>query len=116
MSETILEVDELATHHYIQEIYVADTTVHAIGPETITYRSTGSIDVILQFGSNSDVARGDGAELEQSFPFSCDIEIPLLDPWDLGLAETRYGVDVSSWRDAMKPDEVDLTSEVGEDY
>jgi Predicted pPIWI-associating nuclease len=116
MSETILEVDELATHHYIQEIYVADTTAHAIGPETITYRSTGSIDVILQFGSNSDVARGDGAELEQSFPFSCDIEIPLLDPWDLGLAETRYGVDVSSWRDAMKPDEVDLTPEDGEDY
>lgn len=116
MNETILEVDELATHHYIQEIYVADTTVHTIGSQTITYRSTGSINVILQFGSNSDVSRGDGAELEESFPFSCDIEVPLVDPWDLGLAETRYGVDVSSWRDAMKPDDVDLMPDDDEDY
>lgn len=110
------EVDELATHHYIQEVYVVDTIVHAIGSQTITYRSTGSINVILQFGSNSDVERGDGAELQESFPFSCDIEVPLVDPWDLELAETRYGVDVSSWRDAMKPDDVDLMPDDDEDF
>jgi len=105
LSETILEVDELATHHSIQEVYVDKTIVHAIGPDTITYRSTGSVDVILQFGSNSDIRNDMGAEIEQSFPFACDIEVPLSEPWNLEWAEPRYGVDVSKWRDAMRPDD-----------
>jgi hypothetical protein len=105
LSETLGEVDELATHYYLQEVYVDHTEVHAIGPETITYQSTGSVDVILQYGSNSDVRNDMGAELEQSFPFTCHIEVPLSEPWNLELAETRYGVDVSEWRDAMMPDD-----------
>lgn len=105
LSETILEVDELATHHYIQEVYVDRTTVHAIGPDTITYRSAGSVNVILQFGSNSDIRNDMGAEIAQSFPFACDIEVSLSEPWNLEWAEPRYGVDVSKWRDAMRPDD-----------
>jgi len=53
------------------------------------------------------VSRGDGAGLEQSFPFSCDVELPLSDPWNLERAEPRYGVDVSEWRDVMMPDDED---------
>jgi len=105
LRETILEVDELATHHSIQEVYVDRTTVHGIGPDTIIYRSTGSIDVILQFGSNSDVRNDLGAEMEQSFPFACDIEVSLSEPWNLEWAEPRFSVDVSKWRDAMRPDD-----------
>lgn len=116
MSETILEVDELATHHYIQEIYVGETTVHTIGPETITYRSTGSIDVILQFGSNSDIRNDMGAQLPQTFPFSCDFEVSLSDPWNLDCAEPSYGVDVSSWRDATMPDDIGPTPDDNEEY
>jgi len=104
LSESLVEVDELATHWSLQDVYVDETVVHVIGPETITYRSTGSIDVILQFGSNSDVRNDMGAELPQTFPFTCDIIVPLDDPWELGLAETRCGVDVSEWADAMRPE------------
>lgn len=109
--ETILEIDELATHHYIQEIYVGHTTVQTIGPATITYRSTGSIDVILQFGSNSDLRNDMGAEIPQTFPFFCEFDVSLSDPWELENSEPRYGVDVSSWRDAMRPDDIDLVPE-----
>jgi Predicted pPIWI-associating nuclease len=105
LSESLVEVDELATHWSLQEVYVHETVVHAVGPDTITYRSSGSIDVILQFGSNSDVRNDMGAELPQTFPFTCDIVLPLDDPWDLGLAETRCGVDVREWTDAMRPDD-----------
>jgi len=104
LSETLGDVDELATHHSIEEIYVGRVAVHAIGPHTITYRATGSVAVTLQWGSNSDLRRGDGAELDQSFPFICDIELPLDEPWELGLAETTYGVDTSDWWEAMAPD------------
>jgi hypothetical protein len=105
LNESLVEVDELATHWSLQDVYIDETVVHAIGPDTVTYRSTGSIDVILQFGSNSDVRNDMGAELPQTFPFTCDIIVPLDDPWDLSLAETRCGVDVSEWTDAMQPED-----------
>jgi hypothetical protein len=52
LNESLVEVDELATHWSLQDVYIDETVVHAIGPDTITFRSTGSIDVILQFGSS----------------------------------------------------------------
>ena len=108
LSETLAEVDELATHWSLQEVYVAETRVLSIGAEAITYRSTGSIDVVLQWGSNSDVRNDMGAELEKSFPFHCEMQVPISEPWNLELAETTsYGVDTRAWRDAMKPDDWD---------
>lgn len=105
--DSLVEVDELASHFSLEEVYVDRTVVHAIGADTIIYRATGSVSVILQWGSNSDLRRGDGAELGQSFPFFCDIELPLDEPWELGLSEVTCGVDTGSWRDAMRPDEWD---------
>jgi len=97
MAETIVEVDVLATHHFVEEVYVHETKVHVIGPNTIIYRAHGSLSVTLQWGSNSDMQRGDGAELGECFPFHCDIEVPLADPWKLANAYTHYEVDTSEW-------------------
>jgi hypothetical protein len=107
ISDTIVEVDELATHHSVDEVYVAATSVRSIGAHFITYRATGTIAVGLQWGSNSDMRRGDGAEIDQSFPFFCDITVSLDDPLNMAYSETAYAVDVSSWRDGMTPDEDD---------
>nr|WP_249814757.1 hypothetical protein [Bradyrhizobium barranii] len=49
--------------------------------------------------------RGDGAEADLSFPFHCDIRVSLDDPLNMAFSETEYGVDVSSWRDGMAPDD-----------
>lgn len=105
LSETILEIDELATHHSVDEIYIDDITVQKIGADSIKYRVTGSIGVRLQWGSDSDLRRGNGAETEQDFPFSCEFQLPLDDPWDLELASVSYDVDTSRWRDMIAPDE-----------
>uniref|UniRef100_A0A939M556 Predicted pPIWI-associating nuclease group 2 domain-containing protein n=1 Tax=Bradyrhizobium barranii subsp. barranii TaxID=2823807 RepID=A0A939M556_9BRAD len=59
----------------------------------------------MQWGSNSDMRRGDGAEADLSFPFHCDIRVSLDDPLNMAFSETEYGVDVSSWRDGMAPDD-----------
>ena len=107
MSDSLGEVDELASHYSLNDVDVDRITVHAIGADFIRYRATGSVGVTLQWGSNSDLRRGDGAELDQSFPFCCDIELPLDEPWELALAETTCGVDTSEWTEAMKPDEWD---------
>ena len=105
LAETIQEVDELATHHSVEEIYVAETVVRAITAIDIVYRATGTLSVGLQWGSNSDVRRGDGAEIDKSFPFHCDITVPLEDLWDPSLGDVLYGVDTSEWVGAMQPDE-----------
>ncbi len=105
LSDSMLEVDELASHFSVDELYVDDVAVSAIGADKITYRVTGSVEVTLQWGSNSDVERGDGAESAQSFPFDCEFQVPLDDPWDLKHAKLSYGVDVSKWHEAMAPDE-----------
>lgn len=97
LSETILAVDELASHYSVEEIYVDTITVDAIGPDRVTFRATGSIAVVLQWGSNSDLRRGDGAEMEESFPFWCDIVLPIESPWDLLNAETEYCIDTREW-------------------
>jgi hypothetical protein len=108
ITDTIQEVDELATHHSVEEVYIGDTSVRSIGPHFITYRATGTIAIGLQWGSNSDMRRGDGAEANLSFPFYCDIQVSLDDPLNVAFSETDYAVDVSSWHDGMSPDEDDL--------
>ncbi|MFN3625986.1 MAG: hypothetical protein ACK4TP_18275 [Hyphomicrobium sp.] len=97
LSQTILSIDELASHHTIEEIYTERTHVALIGPGFVRYRATGSVSVTLQWGSNSDMRRGDGAELDESFPFECLFDVPLDDPRDLERVVVVSGVDTSSW-------------------
>jgi hypothetical protein len=97
VTETISDIDELATHHSVEDIEVEHVAVYKISHDTITYRANGSIYVTLQWGSNSDVRRGDGAELDESFPFHVDMVLPLDQPWDMSNAETNYGVDTREW-------------------
>lgn len=101
LSETIMEVEDLAPHFSVDELYVDDISVEHIGADSVTYRVTGSIEVTLQWGSNSDVRNDNGAEVGQSFPFQCEFQLPADDPWNLDPAEPKYFVDTSSWRDMM---------------
>lgn len=97
LSETIQAIDELSSHYTIEDIYTDKTDVASIGPSTVRYRASGTVSVTLQWGSNSDLRRGDGAELRESFPFECLFDVPLDDPRDLAEAEIVSGVDTSSW-------------------
>jgi hypothetical protein len=69
LEETIQAIDELASHYSLDEIYADQTSVKSIGSQQITYEAEGTVDVTLQWGSNSDVRNGDGAELSENFPF-----------------------------------------------
>jgi predicted pPIWI-associating nuclease len=55
----------------------------------------------LQWGSNSDLCRGDGAVLPQSFPFECDIPASVDDPTTFETSMTELRVDDGGWRDSM---------------
>lgn len=103
--ETIESIDELSSHHSIEEISVNHISIESIGAHEITYHVEGTISATLQWGSNSDLRRGDGAELNQSFEFFYDVKNSIDDPWNLSAAEISHGVDTSDWWDAMMPDE-----------
>lgn len=97
LCDTIQSVDELATHHTIEGVSVGSARVVDITFNTVRYRVKGSIDVELQWGSNSDLRRGDGATLDQSFPFSCEILASVGAPFEFDSDETAVLVDTSEW-------------------
>jgi hypothetical protein len=98
LRETIIEIDELATHHFIDEVYTDDVTVVRISACRIHLLAEGTIGVELQWGSGSDRARGDGVEISESFPFSCNLTCPVDEPDNVDADEHDLRVDTSSWR------------------
>ena len=95
--ETIQDVDELAPHHSVEEVYVEDTRVVSLTHDTIYFKATGTLAVGLQWGSNSDVSRGDGIELDANFPFEVTMQSPIDDV--SSFYEVEYSVDTSTWSD-----------------
>ena len=95
--ETIQAIDELASHHFIDEIYTDKIEISEINHEFITFHVNGSIGCELQWGSNSDLRRGDGTTLPQSYPFTCELISPVCDPEAVESIEESLGVDTSSW-------------------
>ncbi len=99
LMETIIGIDELASHHSIEEVYTDRIEIFEINHDVIKYRAHGSIGCILQWGSNSDLRRGDGATLPESFPFICELVSPVGSPEEVECMEDTLGVDTSSWSD-----------------
>jgi hypothetical protein len=95
ITETIQSVDELATHHSVEEVYVERTRVVSLTHDTIYIKATGTLAVELQWGSNSDLSRGDGATLDDSFPFEVTMQSPIDDV--SSFYEVEYSVDTSTW-------------------
>lgn len=97
--ETILAIDELATHHSIDEVYTDHVEVEAIDDQFIHIIARGTIECELQWGSNSDLRRGDGAVFPQSFSFECELKSDVEIPGDFHPDLATLRVDTSSWRD-----------------
>ncbi|MNH43809.1 hypothetical protein D3C87_1521910 [compost metagenome] len=67
---------------------------------------TGSVDVGLQWGSNSDVARGDGVEADENFKFELTFNASTLTPTDF--EDSQYTLDLGKWeRDHFEREEED---------
>lgn len=71
--------------------------VTAIDHEAIEFTAYGNLEVELQWGSNSDVNRGDGAVMRDSYPLTCKFVSKVSDPEDIEVIEDSLCVDTSSW-------------------
>ena len=74
IEETFSEIDILATHHYLQNVHIEELDVLDIDHEFIYFEATGSIWYEMQWGSNSDLKRGDGLVKDAFFDFTCQID------------------------------------------
>lgn len=105
LRETILAIDELATHHTIEEVYTDKVHIVGIDSYFVRFEAHGTVSCELQWGSNSDLRRGDGAVLPQSFPFRCELWSPVDDPQSIQTDENAFGADTSSWREGYYDEE-----------
>lgn len=98
MWEVSDEIDILATHHTINEIDVESHKLTKIESDEITIEAEGTIKVTLQYGSDGDLRRGDGHEMDDNFPFTSIIKIKLAKKLEKSKVEIEsYKVDTDSW-------------------
>lgn len=97
ISESVTEIMEVSTHQYIEDIYHNDAYVESIGPKSLSIRVTGHLDCELQYGSGSDLRRGDGAVISTSFPFNGSIDVKFEAPLGSVMEVNNLNVDISSW-------------------
>jgi len=97
LSDSLIGLIDLASHFSVEDVDIATITVSSIDDQSVHYEAVGLIHCILQFGSNSDLRRGDGAEVPQSFPCRCALSSPVEDPTEIEIDEDSVGVDTSEW-------------------
>jgi hypothetical protein len=74
LSTTVSELDQLATHYYVEDTQIETVTVTSMGPSHIEFAVTGTVECQFQYGSSSDVRNGDGVVTTDSYPLTCDFE------------------------------------------
>lgn len=99
IGDTILSLDEIATHHCIDDVDVHQIEVTSMDHAEIQFIAYGSVGVQLQWGSNSDVRKGDGAVIQDSYPLTCKFNSKVDNPEELEMVEDSLCVDTSSWWD-----------------
>lgn len=105
ISETIMSVDEIASHHSIDEVELDEIEVARIGAREVEFLAHGSIGVELQWGSNSDVRNDNGAVMSDSFPLTMKLISSVDNPTAVRGVEDSLSVDTSDWYDDYSEDD-----------
>lgn len=108
VNSTIQEIDEIATHYYAPDVDIHDIMITDLLDDSkdglrVRVECRGSISAELQYGSDADQGRGDGATFPVSFPLDCTVELSYeMEDGELTVMDvevTSIEVDNSSWFD-----------------
>lgn len=94
---SIDEVDELSTHHCVDEVHTDCFKITTINDSFVEIEIEGTICVEQSWGSSSDFRRGDGASINSDFPFVSTIFLEAYQPNEFKVVDYEYRVDTSSW-------------------
>jgi hypothetical protein len=78
--EAIGDLDILSTHTAVDGPTIDTVEVLSISAGRIHYLVTGNVEVTLNYGSSRDRERGEGASLDDSFPFRLTMDAPVNEP------------------------------------
>ena len=93
--ECFPEVDILSTHSRVEHATINEVTVTKIDSSAVYFRADGDVEVELNYGSGGDRRRGEGASLNENFPFHATFVGELKDM--KALKDPKYEIDTSSW-------------------
>ena len=96
IGDTVDEIDILATHYWVEDVSFDNPTV-LIGSSEIRYGISGTISVVLQYGSDGDYGNDMGARHGATFPFQCTITSPLDDPSTIEIEPLSLLVDTDNF-------------------
>lgn len=77
VSNTICEIDIIATHYEEAEFELDDIKVKEINSKKLTLEIEGTLGVIHQYGSNSDNRNNDGSREYVRYPTKCNIKLAI---------------------------------------
>lgn len=99
VSDSLEALDSVAHHYSLEHVSVNISGVERITHDTVHLFAAGIINVQLQWGSNSDVRRGDGHLQDDSFEFRCNLTCSVEDPTgnSLAMEEDSIMVNTKAW-------------------
>jgi len=80
IEETFSSIDCLATSHELEYVHTETLGLQYIDHKFIYFEAIGELNYIMQWGSNSDVSKGDGLVSSNAFPFKCKLRSNVLNP------------------------------------
>lgn len=91
------DLDTLSTHTRPTGVWDTEVEISDIDNEFVYFKGSGSIFCDLQYGSDGDVSRGDGAAFESSFPFTFEGRAPVDDPRAVRVSRESIEMDTSDY-------------------
>jgi len=91
------ELDILSTHSTVEGVHLESLTITSLDSDRILFEGDGSVDVRLQYGSDSDVARDDGAVMHDSYPLDCRFEADTERPLEISIVPGSLRIDTDSF-------------------
>lgn len=96
-SEVQSELDILSTHSTVEGVHLDSLTITSLDSDRILFEGDGSVDVRLQYGSNADVARDDGAVMYDSYPLDCNFGADTEHPLEISIVSGSLRIDTDSF-------------------
>jgi hypothetical protein len=93
------ELDILSTHSIVDGVHLESISITSLDSNRILFEGDGSVDVRLQYGSDADVARDDGAISYDSYPLECKFEADTERPLEITITPGSLHIDTDSFYD-----------------
>lgn len=106
ITQSFDNIDCLAPHYSLEDIYVEDYKITDIDYEHISVDVTGKIDVVLEYGSRYERGNDDGMDVNKSFPFETTVTYTIGSDFPNDDYEVEpFDGDTSEWWQVSEQDE-----------